>query len=29
VQSKFQTMKGLSIITHGSLSSLVEWVKSH
>jgi DNA repair protein RadA/Sms len=29
VQSQFQTMKGLSIITHNSLVSLVEWVKSH
>lgn len=29
VQSQFQTMKGLSIVTHNSLSSLVEWVKSH
>jgi len=28
-QSKYQDMKGLSIITHNSLASLVEWVKSH
>lgn len=27
-QSQFQTMKGLSIVTHSSLLSLVEWVKS-
>jgi DNA repair protein RadA/Sms len=29
VQSQFQTMKGLSIVTHNSLLSLVEWVKNH
>lgn len=28
-QSKYQTMKGLSIVTHNSLISLVEWIKSH
>lgn len=28
-QSKYQTIKGLSIITHASLVSLVDWVKSH
>lgn len=27
-QSKFQTMKDLSIVTHASLGSLVEWIKS-
>ncbi len=29
VQSKYQTIKGLIIVTHSSLSSLVDWVKSH
>ena len=27
-QSKFQSIRGISIITHESLSSLVQWIKS-
>lgn len=28
-QLKYQDIKGLSIITHNSLTSLVDWVKNH
>ncbi|MBP7773996.1 hypothetical protein KA071_02805, partial [Candidatus Gracilibacteria bacterium] len=28
-QSKYQEISGLSVVTHNSLTSLVEWIKSH